>query len=62
MRRPPWRAHVIIYAFSSAGQANQRDGQYDATLLHWTVNEGHVQTVEHLLACGAEVGARDGKQ
>lgn len=43
-------------------QANVRDGQYDATLLHWAVNEGHTPTVEHLLACGADVRLTDGKQ
>lgn len=43
-------------------KANLRDGQYDATLLHWAVNEGHVPTVEHLLSCGADVRLRDGKQ
>lgn len=43
-------------------QANARDSQYDATLLHWAVNEGHMPTVEHLLACGADVRLRDGKQ
>ncbi|CAN0434313.1 unnamed protein product, partial [Laminaria digitata] len=34
----------------------------DATLLHWAVNEGHTPTVEHLLACGADVRLTDGKQ
>ena len=43
-------------------QANARDSQYDATLLHWAVNEGHMPTVEHLLSCGADVRLRDGKQ
>lgn len=43
-------------------KANLRDQQYDATLLHWAVNEGHVPTVEHLLTCGADVRLRDGKQ
>lgn len=66
----------ILYIFSSlrrccaaaeigaafAEQANLRDNHYDATLLHWAVNEGHVPTVEHLLACGADVRLRDGKQ
>ncbi|CAM9289384.1 unnamed protein product [Choristocarpus tenellus] len=43
------------------GKANLRDSQYDATILHWSVNEGHVPTVEHLLTCGADVHARDGR-
>ncbi|CAN0025040.1 unnamed protein product, partial [Hapterophycus canaliculatus] len=43
------------------GKANARDSQYDATLLHWAVNEGHMPTVEHLLACGADVRLKDGK-
>ncbi|CAM9678096.1 unnamed protein product, partial [Discosporangium mesarthrocarpum] len=43
------------------GKANVRDSTYEATILHWAVNEGHVPTVEHLLACGADVQAKDGK-
>lgn len=57
---------VLVYAFccwsDDCIQANARDSQYDATLLHWAVNEGHMPTVEHLLSCGADVRLRDGKQ
>lgn len=52
----------VVYFSDESIQANARDSQYDATLLHWAVNEGHMPTVEHLLSCGADVRLRDGKQ
>lgn len=57
-------ACLFVYGHGTAPhrKANARDSQYDATLLHWAVNEGHMPTVEHLLACGADVRLRDGKQ
>ena len=53
---------IFLIPRVSGEKANVRDQQYDATLLHWAVNEGHVPTVEHLLKCGADVRLRDGKQ